>query len=87
MASLFADENFSLAVVERLRALGHNVMTVQEAGLQGQTDLDVLSQAVAVASQSSPSTGGISSGCPSRSPFTRALLSARMMTPMRWPVG
>ena len=30
MASLFADENFDDNVVQRLRVLGHDVLTVQE---------------------------------------------------------
>jgi hypothetical protein len=32
VANLFADENFPLPVVERLRSLGHAVVTLQEAG-------------------------------------------------------
>lgn len=32
MARLFADENFSLPTVEELRRLGHDVVTVQDAG-------------------------------------------------------
>jgi predicted nuclease of predicted toxin-antitoxin system len=32
MASLYADEQFPLEVVEYLRDLGHDVLTVQEAG-------------------------------------------------------
>ncbi len=32
MARLYADENFSLPVVEQLRQLGHDVLTCQEAG-------------------------------------------------------
>jgi predicted nuclease of predicted toxin-antitoxin system len=33
MASLFADENFPHPAVRRLRALGHDVLTVAEAGM------------------------------------------------------
>jgi len=33
MALLFADENFPLPAVRRLRALGHDVVTASEAGL------------------------------------------------------
>jgi len=33
MASLFADENFPLPAVRRLRALGHDVLAAVEAGL------------------------------------------------------
>jgi hypothetical protein len=47
MADLYADENFSYDVVERLRALGHNVLTVQEAGQQRKPDPDVLAFATA----------------------------------------
>lgn len=32
MARIYSNENFPLPVVERLRALGHNVLTTQEAG-------------------------------------------------------
>ena len=32
MARLYTDENFPLPVVELLRALGHDVLTTQEAG-------------------------------------------------------
>ena len=33
MADLFADENFPLAAVRRVRALGHDVLTAGEAGM------------------------------------------------------
>jgi hypothetical protein len=36
MARLFADENFPLAVVEELRKLGHDVLTILESGHAGQ---------------------------------------------------
>jgi hypothetical protein len=36
MARLFADENFPLPVVDELRQLGHDVLTIQEAGLANQ---------------------------------------------------
>lgn len=45
MANLYADENFVYGVVERLRGLGHDVLTVQEAGQQGGTDAVVLAYA------------------------------------------
>jgi uncharacterized protein with PIN domain len=35
MARLYADEQFPLLVVQFLRALGHDVLTVQEAGNAG----------------------------------------------------
>ena len=37
MARLYANENFPLPVVERLRALGHDVLTVREAGKADQS--------------------------------------------------
>ena len=36
MARLYADEDFPLPVVEELRRLGHDVLTVQEAGRANQ---------------------------------------------------
>ncbi len=49
MARLFADENFPRAVVEGLRALGHDVVTLQETGEGGTavSDEDVLGRASA----------------------------------------
>lgn len=43
MARLYADEQFPRAVSELLRAMGHDVLTVQEAGNanQGIPDEDV----------------------------------------------
>ncbi|PSN17491.1 hypothetical protein C7271_17430 [filamentous cyanobacterium CCP5] len=35
MAKLYADEHFPYPVVERLRTLGHDILTVQEAGKAG----------------------------------------------------
>ena len=32
MARIYSNENFPLPVVERLRALGHDVLTIQESG-------------------------------------------------------
>jgi predicted nuclease of predicted toxin-antitoxin system len=44
MARLYADEQYPYPVVELLRALGHDVLTVQDAGRANQKipDLDVL---------------------------------------------
>ena len=44
MARFYADEIFPLPVVEELRALGHDVLTIQETGKAGQgvSDEDVL---------------------------------------------
>ena len=36
MAQLYADEDFSYPVVQRLRQLGHGVLTAHEAGQAGQ---------------------------------------------------
>lgn len=49
MASLYANENFPLPVVEALRAFGHDVLTTQDAGKAGQAipDEQVLAFAVA----------------------------------------
>jgi hypothetical protein len=41
MALLYADEDFSYPVVEELRRLGHDVMTIQEAGLANRKIPDV----------------------------------------------
>jgi predicted nuclease of predicted toxin-antitoxin system len=35
LARLFADENFPIPSIERLRQLGHDVLTVAEVGLAG----------------------------------------------------
>lgn len=40
MARLFADENFPLPAVEALRRLGHNVLTLHEAGKAQQSTPD-----------------------------------------------
>ncbi|HXQ20576.1 MAG TPA: DUF5615 family PIN-like protein [Candidatus Acidoferrales bacterium] len=40
MARLFADENFPLPVVEELRRLGHDVVTMNDAGKAGQALTD-----------------------------------------------
>jgi extradiol dioxygenase family protein len=49
MARLYADEQYPYPVVEYLRILGHNVLTVQEAGQANQkiSDPDVLAFATA----------------------------------------
>ena len=51
MTRLYANENFPLQVVEALRKLGHDVMTVREAGFDNQriSDADVLAYATAQA--------------------------------------
>ncbi|MGB0386434.1 MAG: DUF5615 family PIN-like protein [Ardenticatenaceae bacterium] len=36
MARLYADENLAFPVVEELRRLGHDVLTIQESGLANQ---------------------------------------------------
>ena len=40
MARLYANENFPLPVVEELRRLGHDVLTIQETGQAGQAPSD-----------------------------------------------
>ncbi len=47
MARLYADEQFPRPVVEHLRSLGHDVLTVQEAGNAGNADSDVFAFAIA----------------------------------------
>lgn len=47
MSLLYADENFDYPVVEQLRLLGHDVLTVQEAGKAGGADPQVLTDATA----------------------------------------
>jgi hypothetical protein len=49
MALLYADEDFSYPVVQRLRQLGHDLLTAHEAGQAGQsiTDAAVLAFATA----------------------------------------
>jgi len=47
MARFYADENFDYRVTRRLRALGHDVLTVQEAGQRGGDDARVLAYATA----------------------------------------
>ena len=36
MARLYADEDFSYPVIQRLRQLGHDILTAHEAGQAGQ---------------------------------------------------
>jgi predicted nuclease of predicted toxin-antitoxin system len=47
VARLYADEQFPRRVVELLRDLGHDVLTVQEAERRGEQDPDVLAFATA----------------------------------------
>ncbi|MBA4379477.1 MAG: hypothetical protein C0393_02115 [Anaerolinea sp.] len=44
MARLYSNENFPMPVVEELRRLGHDILTIQETGKAGQSipDEDVL---------------------------------------------
>jgi hypothetical protein len=51
MARLYANENFPLPVVEELRRLGHDVVTIQETGKAGAQTPDVEVLAFAVANQ------------------------------------
>jgi Domain of unknown function (DUF5615) len=45
VSRLYADEDFDKGVVARLRLLGHDVLTVQEAGRCGGPDTQVLADA------------------------------------------
>ncbi len=45
---LYADEDFALPVVEELRRLGHDVLTVQEDGRTSIPDPDILARAHAL---------------------------------------
>lgn len=47
MARLYADEQFPRPVVEHLRSLGHDVLTVHEAGNAGDSDPEVFTFAIA----------------------------------------
>lgn len=46
MARLYADEHFPRQVVQNMRSLGHDILTVQEAGNAGLADEDVLAFAI-----------------------------------------
>jgi hypothetical protein len=48
MARFYADENFDYPVVDELRTLGHEVLTVQEAGQGNQGIGDSLVLAFAI---------------------------------------
>ena len=47
IARLYADEDFPGPVVQMLRDLGHDVLTVQQAGRSGSRDVQVLADATA----------------------------------------
>lgn len=49
MARLYADEDFSYPVVDRLRGLGHDVLTSEESGQANQKTLDEEILAFAIA--------------------------------------
>jgi Domain of unknown function (DUF5615) len=51
VARLFADENFPFPVVEALRRIGHDVVTVADAGRAGQALTDKAVLALAAADQ------------------------------------
>ncbi len=51
MARLYADENFPLPVVEELRTLGHDILTMQEDGKTNQSYRDAAVLATASAAQ------------------------------------
>ena len=47
MARMYADEDFPGPVVQMLRDLGHDVLTVQESGRRGSSDDQVLADGTA----------------------------------------
>ena len=47
MRRIYADENFPLGAVQLLRGMGHDVLTVQDAGRRGSPDPQVLADAAA----------------------------------------
>ena len=49
MARLYADEDFSYPVIQRLRQLGHDILTAPEAGQAGQGIEDTAVLAFAIA--------------------------------------
>jgi hypothetical protein len=51
MARLYADENFPQPAVEELRRLGHDVLTIHEAGHAGQAEPDEAVMAFAITHQ------------------------------------
>jgi hypothetical protein len=51
MARLYADENFPLPVVDKLRELGHDVLTIHQTGKAGQRTPDDIVLADARAQQ------------------------------------
>ena len=51
MAQLYADENFPLPVVDELRRLGHNALTMQESGKARQAISDEVVLSLAGADQ------------------------------------
>jgi predicted nuclease of predicted toxin-antitoxin system len=51
VARLFADENFPLKVVEYLSQLGHDVATVHERGLAGESTSDQVILSIAIREQ------------------------------------
>jgi len=51
VAQLYADENFPLPVVDELRRLGHNALTMQESGKARQAIPDEVVLALASAEQ------------------------------------
>jgi len=65
MARLYANENFPLPVVEQLRRLGHDALTIQEAGKADQSlpDEAVLEFARADGRAILTLNRSISSGC------------------------
>jgi uncharacterized protein YukJ len=62
MARLYSNENFPLPVVEKLRELGHDVLTIQESGKADQALPDKLADANQLHSRPEAVTPGRGSG-------------------------
>ena len=73
MASFYADEDFDYPVVVELRQLGHDVLTVQEAGQKGQKIRSCLHLPAPRDEPFLPTTGGTSFVCIARPPPTAEL--------------
>ena len=88
MAQFYADENFDYPVVERLRVLGHDVLTVQEAGQRRRSALcsRLTAGTFPVFTKKAPHMreSSVAPGTPTRTPWR-----AESITPPlgRWPVN
>lgn len=78
MTRLYSNENFPLPVVERLRALGHDVLTTEESGKADQAvpDEEILKFAIGANRVLLTLTAAISFVCIGRTRSTPESLSA-----------